>query len=204
DFIETLKQHLDLPLPGKEIQYQMAPEDRDKKVSKETTSPRKGAVLILLFKKNNKLYFLLTERTDNLKFHGGQISFPGGLFENKDKTLKQTALRETFEETGFKVLENQIIGKLTPLYIPVSNFQVFPFVAFSPETPKWKKNDSEVKLLIEVSLTDFLYQSPLEMEKLVAGGKIKIPCFLISNKVVWGATAMILNEFKAILKQEHL
>jgi len=202
DSVETLKQHLALPLPGKEIQYQMAPEDRDKKVSKEMTSPKKGAVLILLFKKSNKLYFLLTERADNLKFHGGQISFPGGLFENKDKTLQQTALRETFEETGFRVLENQIIGKLTPLYIPVSNFQVFPFVAFSPTIPKWRKNNSEVKLLITVSLTDFLCQSPLEMEKTIAGEKVKIPYFWVSNKVVWGATAMILNEFKVVLKRE--
>ena len=201
DIIEAIKQQLILPLPGEKIQYQMAPEDRDKKVSKENSPPKKGAVLILLFKRENELFFLLMERADNLKFHGGQISFPGGTFDHFDKSLQQTALRETFEETGFKVAENQIIGKLTPLYIPVSNFLVSPFVAFSPDIPQWKKNDSEVKSLIEVALTDFLQQSPLEMEKIVADKKIKIPYFLISNKIVWGATAMILNEFKVILNK---
>ena len=198
--IKIIKQQLSLPLPGKEIQYQMAPENRDKEFSLKNTFPKKGAVLILLFEKNSELFFPLMERADNLRFHGGQISFPGGLFEDADKTLQQTALRETFEETGFKMTENQIIGKLTPLYIPVSNFQVFPFVAFSPKKPKWKKNDTEVKLLIEASLKIFLDQSPLVMEKSGARGKIKTPYFLISNKVVWGATAMILNEFRTIIK----
>lgn len=199
NLIETIKQQLILPLPGKKIQYQMAPEGRDKKLPKKNTLPKKGAVLILLFAKNDELFFLLTERADNLKFHSGQISFPGGSFEDSDTTLQQTALRETFEETGFKVCENQIIGKLTPLYIPVSNFEVFPFVAISSETPKWKKNNSEVKSLIEVSLSDFIHQQPLMMYKDTGSKKIKIPYFLISNKIVWGATAMILNEFKAIL-----
>lgn len=198
-FTESIQQYLLNSLPGKKIQYQMAPENRSQNVLKRDGLQKKGAVLILLFERKNELFFLLMKRADDLKFHSRQISFPGGSFELSDKSLQQTALRETFEETGFKVSDSQVLGKLTPLYIPVSNFQVLPFVAFSQETPKWKKNDSEVKSLIEVNLKDFLKLKPLFKEIIEEGKIIKIPYFPIGKYEVWGATAMILNEFKFIL-----
>ena len=188
-----------MPLPGKKIQYLMAPENREKNPNGENPMPKNGSVLILLFEKNKEIFFLLMERADNLKFHSGQISFPGGTYEDSDKTLEQTAIRETYEETGYLIQKDKILGKLTPLYIPISNFMVFPFVAFSPETPRWQKNNSEVKSLIEVNLIEFLKSKPLIFEKTIDSKNIKIPYFLIKNKMVWGATAMILNEFKAVL-----
>lgn len=188
-----------MPLPGKNIQYQMAPENRERNINGKNPLTKNGSVLILLFEKNNDFFFLLMERADNLKFHSGQISFPGGIYEDFDKDLKKTALRETYEEIGCLIQKNNILGTLTPLYIPVSNFMVFPFVAFSPETPRWQKNNSEVKSLIEVNLKEFLKLKPLKFDKSIDGKNIKVPYFLINNKVVWGATAMILNEFKAVL-----
>ncbi len=203
--IKILKDQLSKSLPGNFVQYQMAPENRDLRTSKNNNLPKKGSVLILLFPKEKKLYFLLTERADNLKFHSGQISFPGGTFEITDNTLLQTALRETYEETGLPVSERLVLGQLTPLYIPVSNFEVLPFVAFFPDKPKWKKNNREVKSLIEVNLTNFLNQEPLVKEEKTKDGRmIKIPFFQIENHKVWGATAMILNEFRAILKATNL
>jgi len=201
NLILSIKKQLLMPLPGKKIQYQMAPENRKKNFNGKDTLPKNGSVLILLFEKNNEFFFLLMERADNLKFHSGQISFPGGTYEDTDKNMENTALRETYEETGCLIQQNKILGKLTPLYIPISNFMVSPFVAFSPETPRWQKNNSEVKSLIEVNLIEFLKSKSLNFEKTIDGKNIKTPYFLIRNKMVWGATAMILNEFKFVLNQ---
>ncbi len=200
EFVKTLKKQLLKPLPGKHIQYQMAPEDRDIKISETSGSPKKGGVLILLFPKNKTVHFLLMRRADNLKFHGGQISFPGGTFDPNDKSLQQTALRETHEETGLLVPNDAVLGKLTPLYIPISNFHVFPFVAFYPQIPRWKKNNSEVKSLIEVPLVSFLNLKPMVKKDTYGSKTIKIPYFPIDGYHVWGATAMILNEFRTVLK----
>lgn len=198
--IEIIKYSLSKPLPGIKIQKQLLPGNRATMPSKKTAI-KNGAVLILLFNKNNHIYFLLTKRTINLRFHSGQIALPGGKFDTADKSLLQTALRETFEETGCRVSKNQVIAKLTPLYIPVSKFWVYPFVAYIPKYPVWQKNNTEVNLLIEVNLKDFLSVKPLHKTTMEDNKLIKIPYFLINGYEVWGATAMILNELKFMLQR---
>ena len=134
--------------------------------------------------------------------HSGQISFPGGRYEESDNTLEYCALRETEEEVGVSIDEVTVIGQLSELYIPVSNFQVYPFVGYVKSTPIFVPQPSEVQHVIEV---------PIEMLKDVSNQKTidyrvrkniilkNTPYFDFYGNMVWGATAMMLSEFRAVV-----
>lgn len=194
-------------LPGQKVQYQMAPEDRADLLNKNLINEKtkKSAVLILLYKKNDEIYSVLTKRAIYDGHHSGQICLPGGkLDKDYDKTNLDTAIRETFEEVGYKINKNDIIGELTSLHIPVSNILVFPFIAYVDSEIELTPDNNEVKKIIEYKVSDLLNNSIRKTEFVKKKKyKIYIPYFNIENEKVWGATAMIINEFIYLLKKQN-
>ena len=201
NFITSLSNRLSRTLPGKEAQYKMmiTPMLPFPKINfdKERIP---ASVLILLFPKNNEWYFFLTKRTDTVDHHKGQISFPGGVVE-KGETLEAAALRETDEEIGVKIDKIQIIGPLSSFYIPVSGFKLFPFIGWTKEEPETFIHDKEVDKIFSVSVKTFMLNKTQKTKKdTLRGFPVNIPYFDLNNEIVWGATSMILSEFKAVLK----
>ena len=186
---------------GKKFQLKMTPKERLDFDMKSIKNPKKAAVLALVYPKNNKTYFLLTLRADYKGTHASQISFPGGKFDSLDKDLIHTALREANEEVGIKSNSINTIIPLSKLYIPPSNFWVNPYVGITAKTPNFTKN-YEVAELLEVSLDDLLNDDFVIYRNISTSyaNNIEVPCFLLNNYVVWGATAMILSELKEIIK----
>jgi 8-oxo-dGTP pyrophosphatase MutT (NUDIX family) len=134
--------------------------------------------------------------------HSAQIGFPGGKYEDQDKTLQHTAIRETWEEIGVPQHKIEVIKQMTQVYIPPSNFYVQPFIGIATKTPKFIKQDEEVEAIVEVSLAQFLDEKSIG-NKLVATSytkKIEVPAYELNGHIVWGATAMMLSEIKDILK----
>tara|TARA_B100001769_G_C21990441_1_gene532336 strand:+ start:363 stop:1004 length:642 start_codon:yes stop_codon:yes gene_type:complete len=158
-----------------------------------------SAVLILLFKEKNIYKYYLTQRSNNVGKHKGQISLPGGSQE-KNESLESTALRETEEEIGIDKDTIYIIGKLTKLYVPVSGFCIYPFVGWTNNIARIKPSD-EVEKIFNVPLSELLNKNNEKHKQKVLNNKLtKVPYFNLRNNEVWGATAMILSEFKKILE----
>ena len=203
DFIERLQQRLIQPLPGVIAHNQMkARRSSGAAISfKHHGPPRKGGVAILLFQDQGSWYFPLMKRKEYPGIHSGQISLPGGKLEPGDSSLMHTALRESREELGLEISPEQVIGNLTDLYIIASHFNILPVVASLTSTPEINPDEREVEQVIIASVDDLLRQDRLEKELLVRGYDIKAPYFEVENQVVWGATAMILNEFLALVQE---
>jgi len=205
-FVNTFKTVLEShPLPGEKAQHLMASDFyKEKKIDIATISGyKKSAVCLLLYEKNETPHFLLIKRPDTHQFHAGQIALPGGSCD-AGETYEQTALRELFEETGVKIGEENILGKLSPLYIPVSNFYIQPIVAYAPTGTSFHATQ-EVEKIIEFSLIDLLDESILSETEVTTMGdiKLKTPYFKVQGFVLWGATAMLLSEVKQLLKEHR-
>ena len=164
---------------------------------------RPSGVLILLYPDKGEICFVLIRRPDYTGVHSGQISLPGGKFEPHDKDLTETAIREAKEEVGIKPSAVNISGTLTPLYIAPSNYIVTPVVGWSVQRPEFMKDPREVDEIIEISLSDFLDDRNIQTKRirLFMGISANFPCYYIDSNIIWGATAMILSEFRAILKE---
>lgn len=167
---------------------------------------RPSAVMSLLFPVENELHLLFIKRTEDGRAHSGQVSFPGGKQDPVDADLKATALREAQEEVGIMPSDVDILGELTPLYIPVSNFQVHPFVAFAEEKPTYNLNEAEVKYILEVSVSELFHPERKVTTDVVSPampGVIRnVKAYqLTDGTVIWGATAMILSELETILEE---
>lgn len=203
--IEQLKMRLQLPLPGEDAQYLMAPVSRlqNKYLSLFKFNPKKSAVMILLYPKDNNIKTIFIERPVYEGVHSGQVGFPGGKFEKDDIELKQTALRETFEEIGVAPNTINVIGQLTDLYINPSNFLVSPFVGYLEEAPSFFLNEREVKQIIEYNLLD-LKRPEIRSKKNITlsnGMTLKTPYYEIQGLTVWGATAMMVSELNVIIEE---
>lgn len=201
---QKIKLALQKPLPGWEAHRQMFPPTRRMYEQDMVPRPnhRESSVLVLLYlpAAEEDLHLALIKRAEYDGVHSGQISFPGGGREGKE-SLQATALREAYEEVGILPAELSILGALSPLYIPPSNFLVYPFVAYQPYRPAFRLDHREVAALIEAPLA--LLRDPASRcwTKLnhPALGQIEIPYFNVYGHQVWGATAMILSEFLAIM-----
>ena len=138
--------------------------------------------------------------------HSGQIAFPGGKKEKSDFDLVQTALRETEEEIGVNHNSINIIGKLTRLYIPPSNFDVQPVVAYTESIPEFVLEKNEVDSILEINIEDFLNSKNIMHKKVLSRNnlRLRVICYFIQNKIIWGASAMILSEFIEVLKKINL
>ncbi|MBM3188777.1 MAG: CoA pyrophosphatase [Chloroflexi bacterium] len=163
---------------------------------------RLGAVLVLLYPVGPDLHFPLTRRTDRVANHRGQIALPGGAREVTDAALWHTALRETGEELGAPADSIQYVGALSPLYIPVSHFQVQPFVGHVAERPSFVPDPTEVAELIEMPLARLLDpEAKGEEVRILRGRRTVVPFYRLAHHVIWGATAMILSELEVALSR---
>ncbi len=202
-----LKLRLKKKLPGMSAQDKMSPISvfDDMYKNSKTKDVNIGSVLIIFYSINKQLYFPLIERTKNVKYHSKQISFPGGKFEVNDNNLSYTAIRETKEEIGLIPSNLELLGSLTKLYIPASNFEITPFVAIHENKPDFKLNKKEVDNLIEVPLKKILDKRNIfkKKMKLSIGKTLDCPFYNLNGYIVWGATAMILSELSIILKKKY-
>jgi 8-oxo-dGTP pyrophosphatase MutT (NUDIX family) len=192
-------------LGGFEDQHKMIPPERAEELARKQVgkTPRKAAVLALFYpNKEGNTCLALTLRPQYKGTHSAQVSFPGGKHEETDTNLRETALRETYEEVGIPKKDIVILREVTNVYIPPSNFMVTPFIGITKNTPVFK-NNHEVEELIEVTLTDILNDKFIgsESKKSFYAENIKVPYFLFNDHIVWGATAMILSEIKELIKR---
>lgn len=202
--IEYLRRRLLSALPGPQAQIRMAPSRADgiARVNVDGRDCREAGVLALLYPRRGEAHLLLTVRRAHLTQHAGQVSFPGGRRES-DETLQQTALRETQEEVGLDPARIEVIGALTPLYIPPSNFCVYPFVGYTDEEPDLVPHDREVERIAHVPLTHVLAPDRVaEEEWLIRGEQLRVRYFEVDGLKVWGATAMMISEIVALF-DEH-
>jgi 8-oxo-dGTP pyrophosphatase MutT (NUDIX family) len=205
-FITALKEHLESnDLPGRVAQHDMAHGARKTWLNhyKRPENAKVAATLTLLYPKQNQWHVALMERVSHVKDkHGGQVSFPGGKAEKSDVDLKYTALREAEEELGIPKSAVSILGQMTELYIPVSNFLVYPFIGFTKKAPDFIPQPTEVQRVIEAPLSVLLDKQNRKFKDIHLPNSIKlegVPYFDVNGNVVWGATAMILSEFTAII-----
>lgn len=152
-----------------------------------------------LFPKNKEWHVVLIERNPNDRdTHGGQISFPGGKAEPHDGTMLKTALRETEEEVGILQKEIKVLGKLSEVYIPVSNFNVYPFVGYLDFQPIYNIQEAEVYRVLEVPISHLKNEAAKQRTTDIPINKLltlkNIPFYEVENKTLWGATAMMLSE----------
>jgi 8-oxo-dGTP pyrophosphatase MutT (NUDIX family) len=187
-WIHMLKQEL----PGEQAQLLMAPTFRGHVSSPD--KPVEAAVLALFYPSDEQLSMVFIKRNEYDGPHSAQISFPGGVRDTGDLTLKHTALREAREEVGING-KIEVLGSLTPLHIPVSNFMVYPFVGWMKETPSFFPDPSEVQYVVEAPLQTLLDPSNRDSEMLYHHEMpIKAPYYKVGEEKIWGATAMILSE----------
>lgn len=189
-----------------EAHKKMAPLQRIKELEKinlENLQPRKAAVLMLFYPKNEETHLLLIIRNSYPGVHSSQIAFPGGKYEDQDLILENTALRETEEEIGVSKDKVKIVRPFSQVYIPPSNFLVSPFMAVANEELCFTLQEDEVAGLIEWPLQAFLNEKNVVIKKISTSyaANIEVPTFAINSHNVWGATAMMLSELKEILKK---
>lgn len=189
-------------LPGEVSHRKMLPPGRKYSLPQEHQITRNSGILLLVFPEGNEIYTCLIRRPSYMKHHAGQIGFPGGQMEEPDATLLETALRETREEIGIDTDPLEVLGSLTPLYIQISNFFIFPFVAWTDQKPDFNVNTDEVEKLILFPFIRHLNASEWkEAEVDSSTGKLWVPSFNWEGNEIWGATAMILAEFLDLLAQ---
>jgi 8-oxo-dGTP pyrophosphatase MutT (NUDIX family) len=201
EFSRSLEDKLAEPKPGLEAQLTMITDPRPgHQVYREVeNSCHKAGVLVLLYPWKGHLYLVLTRRTDRVDYHKGQISFPGGRRE-KGETLEQTAKREAREELSVDPDSFRILGRLTPLYIPPSNYCIYPIVAVSESRPVFRPFRLEVAEVLEVPLNHLLDSQAVRREKRNLGGvEVEVPYYAFGKHKIWGATAMVLAELLKIL-----
>ncbi|WP_339881618.1 CoA pyrophosphatase [Polaribacter vadi] len=204
NFTDKIEDFKNVELGGLDAQFKMAPKlrlqyNKDKIAA---NNPRKAAVLALFYpNKKNETTLLLTQRPSYKGIHSAQISFPGGKAEKTDGNLKETALRETFEEVGVQTSSIKIIRELTDVYIPPSNFLATPFLGFIDKKPAFILNH-EVANTIEILVSDLLNENNITTVNLTTSymKNIDVPCFKIDDHIIWGATGMMLSEIKELLK----
>ena len=202
---EKLKLEMQNDLPGLSAQQLMSPSKRNYRYNGNLQVPfsKNGGVLILLYPdKSGNIRLPLIQRPDYDGAHGGQVSFPGGKHEKQDRDLVATALRETNEEIGVDPAQVHVLGIMTELYVWVSNVTVLPVLAYTTTTPTFVADESEVSEIIEVDLTWLLNKEIIKSKTLtVRGFAIDAPYYDIKQKMVWGATAMMLSELAELLKR---
>jgi 8-oxo-dGTP pyrophosphatase MutT (NUDIX family) len=199
--VDQLKQRLQLSLPGSLAHEALKAMPVGTRLSfKHQDSPRPGSVLILLYE-HNGIRFPLIKRPVYSGAHSGQVSFPGGKAE-AGEDVYQTALREGHEEIGIDLTQVEVIGRLSEFFVIASNFVVTPIVAVMRGAPAFTPDPFEVAGILSGRLTDIVHDDAiLEKEIVVGDFQLRASYFEIEQEVVWGATAMMLNEFRMIIKE---
>ena len=206
-FEQQISKIKDLPLPGEASQYKMDPESRLEELQRINISqknPRRAGVMALFYPTNNMgTNLLLILRKTYKGVHSNQVAFPGGKEEKSDDGLLTTALRETYEEVGVAPKDITVIKEISEIFIPPSNFMVQPYIGLYRNPKPFVKQDAEVELILEVPVSDFLDDTLVVSKKMTTSYAvdIEVPAFKLNGYIVWGATAMMMNEIKELLKQ---
>ncbi|HAG16913.1 MAG TPA: hypothetical protein DCG69_10425, partial [Bacteroidales bacterium] len=208
DFQNRLKNALTAELPAWNAHSRLAPKERLESLRPINwpKDAKQSAVLVVLFVENEQVHVLFILRSIYDGAHSGQISFPGGQKEEHDLDLMSTALRECGEEIGLYLSPSQVLGKLSELYIPPSNFLVSPFVAFIENMEQLQLDSNEVQEVFQVPISALLNQDNFQIRAVISRGNrtLSAPCFYLENKIIWGATAMILNELLTVIETNNL
>lgn len=204
DVAGFLSERLARPLPGPDAQRRLAPVPHLDGWSPDDEPPtaRRAAALVLLYPGSNGVTLALTERHADLPHHPGQISLPGGALMTGE-SARAAALREAEEEIGVIPDDVEILGALSPLWIPVSNFVLSPFVGLTRTMPAFIPHPREVAAIVEAGLERLLDRKTILWSSRERRGEpIDFPYFDIGGHVVWGATAMVLSEFVCLWEKE--
>lgn len=206
DFLAHVPKLMEVGLPASEAHFKMAPLERIesmKNLKIETKNPKTAAVMMLFYPKNGETHLVLIVRNSYQGVHSAQIAFPGGKYEPRDQIFENTALRETHEEIGIPPDSIEILKAFTRLYIPPSNFMVYPFFGICRDEIVFVPDTSEVADIIELPLSVFIGDDILVSVNLTTSyaENIIVPAFKIEEHIVWGATAMMLSELKEVLKK---
>jgi 8-oxo-dGTP pyrophosphatase MutT (NUDIX family) len=172
-----------------------------KRMENNVDTYTQASVLLPLFIKDGHYWLLLMRRANTVEYHKGEVSFPGGVVDEKDDNLESTAKRETFEEIGVREDDIEILGQLDDMITITSRFIVHPFVGIVPFPYKFNLNRSEVDYLIEVPLQFFLDPSqPRAFSIHYKGETFETPAFIYEGIVIWGATERILENFISVIR----
>jgi 8-oxo-dGTP pyrophosphatase MutT (NUDIX family) len=198
--LRRLCQRLDGQLPGPPAQVTMSPRSRiGWQPGVLPDGCRHAAALVLIYPIEGRSHLLLTRRRHNLAEHGGQVSLPGGEVDAEESNV-QAALRETEEEVGVSRKHVEVVGKLTPLHIPVSRFILHPIVGHAGQRPAVTPSENEVARVIEPSLASLASPSNWSHRRSEGpGAPSEVPFFAVDDLEVWGATAMVLAELLTLL-----
>lgn len=207
--IEKIRTCLTGELPGVTAHHIMAPYQRKSAtdIQIEGKDYKRAATLMLLYPKKDQWYFALMLRPDYDGVHGGQVSFPGGKIE-EGETPEQAAIRECEEEIGVDQKRIQLLGKLTDVYIPPSNILVNPYIGYIDYEPIFYPDAKEVEQVLEVPLDDVFREDLVKQKKIKVGRysdkpfTIEVPYFEFCYETVWGATALMISEFKEMMRED--
>jgi 8-oxo-dGTP pyrophosphatase MutT (NUDIX family) len=202
--IDHLATRLVQPLPGKEAHTTMRAHSVGSVIPNFTHKlpPKPGSVLIVLYEENGVLKFPLIKRPEYVGAHSGQISLPGGKAE-AGETVIETALREGEEEIGLAQSQVQVVGTLSPFFVIPSNFLVTPVIGYTTQVPSLKADAHEVERIITMDIDTLVATNAIHEKEILAAGRfaMRAPHFLVDGEIVWGATAMMLNEFRVLLQE---
>ncbi len=201
-FVKYLAEALANELPGAKAHRKLVPPGRELlPPANENSVIKHSGILFLLFPDGGRLFTCLIKRPATMKHHPGQIGFPGGKVEEHDLSPQMAAMREAEEEIGILPDSYQIVGKLSDLYIQVSDFIIHPYVAWMDRKPAFVMNNSEVEDIVLFPLQDFMENEHFaEAEMMTFTGPMKVPYYPFDGEIIWGATAMILSEYFEITK----
>ena len=192
-------------MPGIRAHSKMLPPGRRLKiVDEELSMVKQSSILLLLFPEGDHLYTCLTKRPRTMRYHPGQISFPGGKVEKEDASPLMTALREAQEEVGIQPSSVEILGKLSDLYVEVSRFSIQPFLAWTDRRPDFQVDFGEVEELVLFPISDFIAKENIAETKIeTTTGSLSVKYYPFNGEIIWGATAMILTELMDILRKQN-